>query len=141
MNDKTDDVLEVLAVGILLFSVEGLGLLLTVLLAILFAGQVIGENNTLLTIYVIGAMSFSYLIPALLVLTFRLRNIGQAALVLIIASIVFAIPSSFVAESGCKAGNEQAMWAMRVIPIWWLGDTLMTPDDGNLTCHSWERRP
>jgi hypothetical protein len=139
MSNKTGEILGVLTFGILLFSVEGLGPLLTVAIVALLAGHAIGGNDILLTIYVIGAMSFSYVIPLLLVLTFRLKNIGQAFLVLIVACLIFAVPSSFIAESGCRVGNEKAMWALKAVPILWLGDTL-TPRSEGLTCDAWVRK-
>jgi len=141
MSEKADEVLTFIFVAIVLFSAESFGLLLAVAIATAFVGQVIGENNTLLTLYIIGAMTFSYIIPLLLVLTLRFKNVIRAFGVIFVACTILAIPSSFVAKSGCENSNERAMWALRAVPILWIGDQLVAPHGENLTCRSWENKP
>jgi FtsH-binding integral membrane protein len=113
-------------------SVPGFGLLLVGLVALLFLGRAIGENDVMLTMYVVGAMTTSYLFP-FAVAVYK-KHIIWLILVPLITSVVFAIPSSFVALGGCEAGKERAMWAVKAIPVPW--GVAAVFDDKKLTCAS-----
>lgn len=119
--------------GLVTFSLfaESIGVLLFALFIIFFLGEAVGENETLLLIYIIGAMAASYLLPV--VLSFSFRSIFPLIIVPLITSFVFAFPSSFVLEAGCKAGNQEAVWAMRAVPVVWAAELLFANDHDDIS--------
>lgn len=116
-------------IGLLTFSSFAIGVsaFLFSILILAFIGGVIGENDTLLMIYIIGAMATSYLLP--IVLAIYLKNAAWLIIIPVITSVVFAILSSFIMLAGCKVGKEEAVWAMRASPIMWLGESIASSEN------------
>lgn len=92
----------------------------------------IGESDGLLITYIVSAMAASYLLP--IVVAIYYRSVIWLFIIPIVTSVVFVIPSSFVAAGGCEAGKEEAIWAMRTIPILAIAELTFAPDDERMTC-------
>lgn len=117
------------------FCTSGIGLLIFVAAVIGFLGSAVGQNHTLTTTYIITAMTASYLLPIAVALYHQ--RFRWLIIIPLITSVVFAIPSSFVTSAGCKTGNESAIWAMKAIPVMWMGESAFATDKDNLTCTHW----
>jgi ABC-type Fe3+-siderophore transport system permease subunit len=130
-------------VGLFTFSVlvESVGIFFFAIFILALLGQGIGENSTLLAIYIIGALSASYLLPV--VLSLHQQRPSLLIIIPIVTSFLFALPSSFVFNAGCKSGRQAAVWAMRAIPVVWVGETLLATSGDNLSseCKKLEDQP
>jgi hypothetical protein len=114
------------------FSAPGFGLALFAVALVSIAGQFVGNDKTLLTVYVVGAMGLSYVAPVVLAIVNK--SLGWLIGVPIITSFVFAIPSSFVRLGACEGGfDDLAPWTMRAIPLWWLVESLH-PQERHIYC-------
>jgi hypothetical protein len=129
-------------------GLPGFGLVLLVLALTNFLGEAVGAHHAVLISYNIVGISVSYVIPALVLVgliaaCFIEPEMGFASLLmfipgvivwLFVASLVFAVPSSFVAKAACEAGYTTAgPIAMRTIPA--LGITeRFVDDDQKIVC-------
>lgn len=118
--------------GLVTFSLfaEGIGIFLFALTIMFFVGSAVGENETLLVIYIVGAMAASYLLP--IALSIYAKKVVWLIIVPAITSLLFAIPSSFIFNAGCTVGSQKAVWAMRADPAVWIAETLMATESDNL---------
>lgn len=136
--------------GMLVFGLglPGFGLFLVGVTAAAITGKSIGAHHRLLDCYIYGAMGLSYVIPGLVLVILvavcffepemGLMGLGGFVIGIIpwlfIASVLFAFPSSFIANAGCKAGYSESVWAMRAIPAIWGAETAFASDNDKLTC-------
>ncbi|WP_330177538.1 hypothetical protein OG875_30935 [Streptomyces sp. NBC_01498] len=121
--------------GLLLIgSMQGLGVVVLGIGLLGVVGKFVGENAALITIYVVAAMGASYFLP--IVAAIYHREVRWLFLVPLATTFLFAFPSSFVASYGCKDGREIAPWAMRAIPLLWLGETVLAPEDEKISCET-----
>jgi len=114
------------------FCTGGIGLFIFGVAVIGFVGNFIGQNPVSTMLYIIVGMTASYLLP--IAVTIYKRSIKWLIIIPIITSFVFAFPSSFVTVSACKTGNESAAWAMRTIPLIWLAEITIAPEDEKISC-------
>ena len=117
------------------FCTSGLGLMIFVVAMIGLLGGAIGENYALTTLYIIVAMATSYILP--LVVAVYDQHFKWLIIIPLVTSAVFAIPSSFIADAGCKTGNEGAILAMKAVPLLALGEAVFATPADNLTCAHW----
>lgn len=100
-------------------SIEGIGFFVGSLVALSFLGDWIGSHHVILGCYILGVIFVNYVVP--IVAWSEGKHVAQKAFYAIatpiVAFVVLAVPSSFVALGGCKAGNDNAVWAMRVTPV------------------------
>ena len=108
------------------------GLFFVVIAAFYIAAEAIGKNTALLVIYIIVTMAISYLLPIAAVI--YKRQWIWLVIIPFATSLLFSIPSSLVANAGCHAGKEGAIWAVRAIPALWIGEAVAAPK--GLTCHN-----
>ena len=79
-------------------------------------GMFVGSHYPALLIYVIAAMATSYLLPIIASLVRPSQKLVWF-FIPIVTSVIFALPSSVVYDTGCKAGHTEAAWAMRAVPV------------------------
>jgi hypothetical protein len=118
--------------GLYAFCTSGFGLLLFGIAIMGFFGKIIGESFLLTTIYILLAMSASYIFP--IVIAVYKQQLKWLLIIPMMTSFLFAVPSSFVWLAGCESGNESSTWAMRAIPIMWLGELTIAPPGQELAC-------
>lgn len=118
--------------GMILWAVSApsLGFVLFALVIVSFIGKFIGANHTLLMIYIIGAMFVSYVAPV--ILSILTKSWLWLIAIPVATTFIFAIPSSFVRLGGCDAGFDEAVWAMRAIPLMWAFEAFNPHDP--MTC-------
>ena len=114
------------------FCTSGIGLCIFGIAVVGFVGNAIGQSYVATTIYIIAAMSASYLLP--IVVAIYKKKLVWLIIIPVITTFVFAFPSSFVTNTGCKMGNQSAVWAMRAIPLMWLAEATIAPSDQKLSC-------
>lgn len=133
------------AVGLVVVGVTcpGIGLFLASITGIAWLGDSIGEHGGLVTAYVAIGIIASYVAPALAIVAIPLAvrsfmAIGGvlvgAIVYMLAASLFFAIPSSFIAQSACKAGNDKAVWVMRIVPVVWGTEAAFAKPGTELSC-------
>jgi hypothetical protein len=114
-----------------LVSSPSFAIFLGVLAVLFFLGQLIGQNDVTLVMYIVVTMAASYLFP--FVMAAHHRQLRWLVIVPLVTSLLFALPSSFVALAGCRAGNEKAIWAMRAIPALQIGE-VFAPKGQEMSC-------
>lgn len=133
------------AVGLVIVGVTcpAIGLILASVTGIAWLGDSIGEHGNLVTAYVVIGIVASYVAPALAVVVVPLAVRSFAAvggvlvgvvIYMLAASLFFAIPSSFIAHSACKAGNDKAVWVMRIVPVVWGTEAAFAEPGTELAC-------
>jgi len=114
-----------------LVSSPGFAIFLGLMAVLFFIGQLIGQNDVTLLLYIVVTMAASYIFP--FVMAIYHKQLRWLVIVPLVTSLTFALPSSFVALAGCRAGNDTAVWAMRAIPALQIGE-LFAPKGKGMSC-------